>query len=1233
MHHYNILLKNLPSWLKKEISDEKLSICELGCGMGEGVNLLKIYFKSCEVTGVDISDHAVKEAQKRYPDCSFICSDLSEFKYHYDVIVASQTIKQFEDPQKIFTTMANLADKYLILISPFREEKIDKENFYPINYNFFPLKHEHHQLIYFKEIDKNFLEEPVNYGNDEQILLYANKNNPDLGKYSQEVLNNKSFDEFKLLKNDYNRLETLNNEYFSLFLYEKSKLEDLIKKYGMLESNLYHEKKRTKELRDLNRKYASQYSSEKEKIEKLIRENQYLKDLVNAYKKRKIVKVSDSIIMSYRKFKSRFNRSPSAEITSATPEVKKVEDISVPQTKDVLQTKWPKKLKDIKVAVILDEISYNSFKYEFKAIPIGPVNWLEKFKIEKPDLFLCESAWSGIYSKLRPWKDKINYNIKFKGENRQVLLNILKYCNKHGIPTIFWNKEDPTHHNDKFNNFVDTAMKFDHIFTTAEECVKKYKDYGHPSVHLLMFGAQPRIFNPIENQRRSNDFIFAGSWNNHHTDRCKEMAELFDHVLDCGDDLKIYDGAYYTNDPNRVFPDKYLKYVNPLLSFDQISKVYKESNFAININTETKSKTMFSRRVFELMLCNTLVLSNYSKGLSELFGDNIIFFKKDKELDLSNSDVKRINNLYKILKNHTYINRFKQILDDINYEYIEEDNSISIYYTVNQISEIEDILKHYESIVYESKKLVLLISDEIPNHQIKNIYKSYATKEVSVYSLNYLLNQNGVISNNTPYFVFANYDLIPEFIEKGLLHYSYIDRKVGITLGDNFRLTKTKDIENVLFSSENFTRTFDKLFKGNSIEFPVYTVQIPGASKTKSPQLPEKSAEKLVISYCFPPYADSSGNVMAKRVREHGEVVDVIQSDMGEVRDVNKHLDIITEGLIEDKIVIDSDSGDVFGNWDLIYDFCKKGLKKIDENVQRKGEYKEIYSRALLPASHFLAFEAKIRYPNTKWIAEFSDPVLYDDKGDLRYSKINDQKFLNKVNTLLKKQNLPKYKDANLFFLCEYLPYAFADEIVFTNENQKKHMINRFPFREISGIVKKKARVNRHPSLREEFYYLFESDYSIDESYVNIAYFGRDYETRNLNDVFNALNKLNDHHKDLCKIHIFTMNVKQFEKSVENNSIKNNLVVNPYVNFFEFLNLTTKFDCLIINDYSQKHVREINPYLPCKLSDYIVSGTDIWAIHEENSVLSKIDLKYKSISGDLDSTKRILKKIIEDHQN
>lgn len=602
------------------------------------------------------------------------------------------------------------------------------------------------------------------------------------------------------------------------------------------------------------KKYLSKYLFEQQKCESLQRDQDNNKKIIHklkkdleSYKSRKIVRFADKVLRiiylskkyfylilynTYSKIK-RFkkitnlihyinNRFNLINKEYALKTLYSSQSSNFPKKAHSIVNK---KINDIKVAILCDEFTYNCFRYEFDAITFNPSNWPKIFEMEKPDLFLCESAWSGVDSIKRPWKGKIYSSTNFKNENRIELFSILDYCKKNNIPTIFWNKEDPTHYNDKIHNFVDTAMKFDHIFTTAEECVPMYMDKGHKSVHCLPFAGQPKLFNPIEKFTRTEDIIFAGSWYNNHNQRCIEMDEIFDSILDGGYNLKIYDREYGTNDPNRIFPDKYNIFTHPPVKFNHIEKVYKESKYGLNINTETKSKTMFARRVFELMLCNTLVLSNYSKGMDELFGDNVVFVDKTK-LNLSDSEEKREINLYNVLDNHTYSKRFEQILNAINFEYIPVDERVTLYYIANNQSEIDEILKHYESVDYSNKKLALLLSKDFPNHLIKNLYQKYANNEVYVYSLFYLLDQCGKISNDTPYFVFADTKMEMDFIKKAILHYSYIDKSYGITFGDKkFKFDKFNNAKNVLFDTEFFNVVFDYIFGFNSsIEIPVYLI-------------------------------------------------------------------------------------------------------------------------------------------------------------------------------------------------------------------------------------------------------------------------------------------------------------------------------------------------------------------------------------------------------------------------
>jgi len=178
-------------------------------------------------------------------------------------------------------------------------------------------------------------------------------------------------------------------------------------------------------------------------------------------------------------------------------------------------------------------------------------------------------------------------------------------------------------------------------------------------------------------------------------------------------------------------------------------------------------------------------------------------------------------------------------------------------------------------------------------------------------------------------------------------------------------------------------------------------------------------AKKLVISHSSPPYIDTKGN--KKKV----EIVDVIHVDME--KKIYEKLTSLSGEYIDQNLLITTPYS--YNDWNGIKHFCSEALKKLDQIIMKKGEYEEIYSRSIFPASHFLAFEYKIKYPDVKWIAEFSKSMSNDSEA---VSKIDDPEFLDKVNYLLYNLCCSKCDEDNLLFLSEYLPYVFADEIVFT---------------------------------------------------------------------------------------------------------------------------------------------------------------------------------------------------------
>ncbi|MDP5143052.1 DUF3880 domain-containing protein [Rheinheimera baltica] len=407
----------------------------------------------------------------------------------------------------------------------------------------------------------------------------------------------------------------------------------------------------------------------------------------------------------------------------------------------VSQLKTPDQLR---VALLADEFTYNSFRDEFNAITFTPDNWQQVFAAQKPELFFCESAWSGTDPRVRPWKGKVYASENFKHENRQVLLEILAYCKQHNIPTLFWNKEDPTHYTDRKHDFVKTAVLFDYVFTSAAECVEHYKtDYGVKHAFALPFATNPRLFNPLTESARSNKVVFAGSWYANHVARSEVMAKVLDGLIAEGFEPEIYDRYYGDPDPLHKWPEQYLPYVKPGQPHDQMPLVYKSSALGLNFNTVTESSTMFARRVFELMSSNTLVVSNYAKGVADMFGELVVFADREPKR-LGSLTAETITSLRRkaldnVLANHTYSVRWRYMLNCIGYATAADNTSLLWCAPVDSPSEAEQAISVFEQQFGREPqaRLLLLCTEAFAVTELASMYQRFNRFGISVSSVHF----------------------------------------------------------------------------------------------------------------------------------------------------------------------------------------------------------------------------------------------------------------------------------------------------------------------------------------------------------------------------------------------------------------------------------------------------------------------------------------------------------------
>ncbi|HGY4970819.1 TPA: glycosyltransferase [Pseudomonas putida] len=471
----------------------------------------------------------------------------------------------------------------------------------------------------------------------------------------------------------------------------------------------------------------------------------------------------------------------------------------------------------IKVALIADEFTTNSFSDEFQALPIEPDNWRMVFEDNKPDVFFCESAWSGPDSVKRPWKGRIYASKNFARENRNELLAILKYCREHGIPTVFWNKEDPTHHTDRVHDFVKTSQEFDFVFTTAEECVDSYKNnYNIKNAYALPFATNPKLFNPIEVKPRSSNVVFAGSWYANHKERSADMSLILDRIMSYGHHLEIYDRYFSDNDPLHEWPDSYKPYLLPSRPHNEMPEVYKAGVFGLNFNTVTNSPTMFARRVFELMSSNTLVISNHSVGTKEMFGDLIIYPDKEplRLRDITPKEIDDIRDkaLIKVLKEHTYTQRWHTILEKIGIPFSKRTRNISFVSKVSSRVEALESISWFQQHGYsmENSALLLLASESMPELEIANLYREFNRFGITVTSISHATKYAITDHYNpveTTHFVEMSQSLDVQSVELSLLHAQYMIDYPIVIGGDSANRFKIQPLEarsKVIYPSSQF---------------------------------------------------------------------------------------------------------------------------------------------------------------------------------------------------------------------------------------------------------------------------------------------------------------------------------------------------------------------------------------------------------------------------------------------
>lgn len=346
----------------------------------------------------------------------------------------------------------------------------------------------------------------------------------------------------------------------------------------------------------------------------------------------------------------------------------------------------------------------------------------------------------------------------------------------------------------------------------------------------------------------------------------------------------------------------------------------------------------------------------------------------------------------------------------------------------------------------------------------------------------------------------------------------------------------------------------------------------------------ERTADRLIVAFNFPPFTDGSAVTVAKRIVEADVQVDVIAADLSAVRSRDESLvDLVAPWLVWHHTV---KAPILFADERSLIPFVERGLRAVR---QRRGlPYEEVYSRSMWPHSHFLAARLRAEGDARRWIAEFSDPILWQadatprPSGRVSLSGANlrllravgsrAQEFLREHSTVLA--------------WAQFIPFLLADELVFTNEQQLKVMLADAPVW-MRDDIERRATISPHPTLPPSHYVAEQSPaLPTRPGRFSIGYFGTFYPNRGGGEFLEAISLLPAHLRDRLILDVYTSEAGRLLETAARLGVAGCVRKQAPLPFRRFLQTSGAYGALLVSDIATTPFGVPSPFLPSKYSDY-----------------------------------------------
>lgn len=234
--------KMMPEWFVRDMRANQYKIYDMGCALGDAVDVLSSYFENEHVKGIDFSDEAITIAREKYPNHSYFVADFTQplTEYSCDVIFCSNVLEHLKNPKKILEEFAKIASKYIVVLIPFKENVEIAEHITKFNEHNIPVHLGNFELIYSNSVDGSKIEHT--YYSEQQILLIYSAKSTDkelLKLFDITQGSNNSFLRDYISKKEYQTAMEKSQAQISALINEKDELyhthEEITQKWSKLQ--------------------------------------------------------------------------------------------------------------------------------------------------------------------------------------------------------------------------------------------------------------------------------------------------------------------------------------------------------------------------------------------------------------------------------------------------------------------------------------------------------------------------------------------------------------------------------------------------------------------------------------------------------------------------------------------------------------------------------------------------------------------------------------------------------------------------------------------------------------------------------------------------------------------------------------------------------------------------------------------------------------------------------------